>query len=249
VEPGVTIVEVLGRSEQGATRPFLCRGDDERLYYVKGRYAGLNSLCCEWIAGNLAHALKLPIPRFAVGEVPESLVAASRRLDISDLGAGFVFASKRVEKGREITWAEAAACPMEAKARVLLFDWWVHNEDRILTARGGNPNLLTSSSGVPASLWVFDFNLAFDDEFSAPRFWANHLFAPMVQGWPDGFRERLSGAMHDASIRLGEWFASLPKEWLHIEGDENLPVQLDEKRVLEILSRPFTEPDRFWNRT
>ena len=31
----VTIVEVLRRADQGMTRPFLCRGDDDVLYYVK----------------------------------------------------------------------------------------------------------------------------------------------------------------------------------------------------------------------
>ena len=48
--------------------------------------------------------------------------------------------------------------------------------------------------------------------------------------------------------RLDEWFASLPREWQHLEGDETLPVQLEQKLVFETLSRAFTEPDAFWNR-
>jgi hypothetical protein len=32
----IIITEVIGRSEQGMTRPFLCEGDDWMTYYVKG---------------------------------------------------------------------------------------------------------------------------------------------------------------------------------------------------------------------
>lgn len=168
MNPTVTIVEVLGRAEQGMTLPFLCRGDDDLLYYVKGRRAGLHSLCCEWIAGHLALALGLPLPHFAIAEVPEALVNGSDREDIWELGAGLVFASARLEAAREITWTEAQTCAAELKATVLLFDWWVHNEDRILSALGGNPNLLMTAEGN--KMWVFDFNLAFDPDFSVDRF-------------------------------------------------------------------------------
>ena len=40
----VGITEVIGRSSQGITRPFLCRADDGRLYYVKGNGAGRRAL-------------------------------------------------------------------------------------------------------------------------------------------------------------------------------------------------------------
>jgi hypothetical protein len=35
-------------------------------------------------------------------------------------------------------------------------------------------------------------------------------------------------------------------EWLHVDGDESLPVQLDMKRVISALELPFTDPDTFW---
>ena len=249
MNPSVTIVEVLGRAEQGMTRPFLCRGDDDQLFYVKGRGAGLHSLCCEWIAGNLALMMGLPLPDFTIAEVPEALVNGSDRSDIRELGAGLVFASARLESAREITWAEAQACPAELKALVLLFDWWVHNEDRSLSALGGNPNLLmTADEGGPSKLWVFDFNLAFDADFLDARFRENHLFSVLLPDWPAGFRQRLEPLMQAALNQLGEWFASLPEEWQHLEGDETLPVQLEQKLVFETLARAFTEPTAFWNR-
>lgn len=35
----VEIEEVIGRSEQGITEPYICRGVDNYFYYVKGRGA------------------------------------------------------------------------------------------------------------------------------------------------------------------------------------------------------------------
>lgn len=246
----VTIVEVLRRADQGMTRPFLCRGDDDVLYYVKGRGAGLRSLCCEWVAGRLAQEMKLPIPRFEIAEVPAALVAGSDREDIRELGAGRVFASARVEGAGEITWSEAMAIPGGMMAGVLLFDRWVQNEDRSLSALGGNPNLLMGPDGVrQRKLWVFDFNLAFDTDFKVERFWANHLFAELLLQWPLAFREQAEPWMQAALAKLPEIFQTMPLEWLHLDGDESLPVQLDQNLVFETLSRAFTDAASFWSRT
>ena len=49
----VQIVEIIGRATQGVTKPFICRGEDEEIYFVKGRGAGKRSLICEWVVGNL----------------------------------------------------------------------------------------------------------------------------------------------------------------------------------------------------
>ena len=43
------ITEVIGRAVQGMTRPFLCKSGFFD-YYLNGAYAGLDSLCCEWVA-------------------------------------------------------------------------------------------------------------------------------------------------------------------------------------------------------
>ncbi|MEW5824691.1 MAG: HipA family kinase [Pseudomonadota bacterium] len=36
-------VEIIDRSEQGMTRPFICRGEDGFVYFVKGRGAARRS--------------------------------------------------------------------------------------------------------------------------------------------------------------------------------------------------------------
>ena len=35
-------------------------------------------------------------------------------------------------------------------------------------------------------------------------------------------------------------------EWLHVDGDESLPVQLDMQRVISALELPFNDPETFW---
>ncbi|WP_340140880.1 HipA family kinase, partial [Xanthomonas vasicola] len=69
----VCIEEIQGRTQQGATRPFLCRGDDGLLYYVKGVGANRRSLICEWMAGRLATGFGLNIPQFEIAYVPPGL--------------------------------------------------------------------------------------------------------------------------------------------------------------------------------
>ncbi len=256
----ITITEILARSDQGITRPFLCRADDGGLYYVKGDYAGQRSLCCEWVAGHLARALELPVPDFDIADVPRVLVHGSDRDDIRELGVGPAFASARVEDSHEITWSETESFPADIRARILLFDWWVQNEDRSLSALGGNPNLLISSEAEVddlsdhrhgrqrfvhhTCLWAFDFNLAFDPEFDATRFRQNHIFASV--SIPEGLRMEMVPRMSEALSNLPQFFEGLPEEWLYLDGDESLPVQLDQNRVCAILKRPFADPESFW---
>lgn len=122
----ITITEVIGRSGQGATRPFICAANFCEIYYVKGEFAGKNSLCCEWVANRLVN-LALPnaslgLPWFRMAEVPRELIEGSARPDIRELGAGRVFASMRIGDGQELTWSAAQGWPKETMALLLLMD-------------------------------------------------------------------------------------------------------------------------------
>ena len=265
IEP-ITITNVLGRSEQGMTRPFLCAAGFAE-YYVKGAYAGTNSLCCEWVANRLVN-LALPnaplgVPMFQMGEVTRALIESSGRADIRDLGAGRVFASLRIHDGQELTWSTAQGWPEETMALLLLLDLWIQNEDRSLSEFGGNPNLLVTQIPPlldvdPAAalwvdqprrelLWAYDYNLAFDPDFSRERFFGAHVFGGMLRQWPDEFRERMEPLMKASLAEVPAIFAELPLEWLHVDGDKSLPVQLDMERVISVLELPFTNPATFWN--
>ena len=267
MKPPVTLTEILGRAEQGMTRPFVCRGDDWMTYYVKGAYAGRRSLCCEWVANRLV-SLVLPgapldVPFFKMAEVPESLIEGSVRKDARDLGAGLAFASHRMEGGQELTWSAAQGWPEETMAMLLLLDLWLQNEDRSLSALGGNPNLMVvqlpplpagkeaeTSGNAPSRrerLWAYDFNLAFDEEFSRERFFDAHVFGGAIRQWPEGFREQMEPRLRAALNEVGAIFAELPLEWLYVDGDDSLPMQLDREKVSSTLELPFTEPATFWN--
>ena len=100
----VNIVEIISRSTQGITRPFLCRGDDNWLYYVKGHGAGRQALISEWIAGHLGKRLGLPIPDFKQAVIPAELIRLSAREEIADLGAGTGFASQLIQNTDELTY-------------------------------------------------------------------------------------------------------------------------------------------------
>ena len=266
MNPSITITEIIGRSEQGMTRPFICAANFREIYYVKGAYAGKNSLCCEWVANRLAELViprgLLCLPPFGIGEVPDALVRGSARGDITDLGAGKVFASHEIEEGQELSWAAAQGWPAETMALLLLLDLWLQNEDRSLSEFGGNPNLLVTqipdlAADAPEAprwvdaprrelLWAYDFNLAFDEEFDRETFFGTHVFGRMLRKWPEGFRERMEPRLKEALRQLRTIFAELPPEWLYVDEDDSLPVQLDVERVISVLSLPFDEPEHFW---
>jgi hypothetical protein len=233
----LNIIEIISRSEQGTTRPFLCRAENEALFYVKGSYAGKRALCCEWVAGRLGHLLELPIPDFCIAEVPAVLVNESSRTDAADLGSGLVFASQLVEDAQEITFADVARIDLGLKQKVLLFDWWIRNEDRTLTEFGGNPNLLRTAGG--GALRVFDLNLAFDETFDEARFWRLHVFNEAVAAWPDEFKAELTGAMRTTTQQLPAIWSELPEDWRQAGG-------LDLAAVERLLNRFENSPDRFW---
>ena len=179
----VAITEIVGRSVQGVTRPFLCRNAKGTGYFVKGVVGtSAEALRAEWIGGKLARALKLPIPDFAVVEVDEALVAMSAVDGVHELGRRFAFGSQAILGAQEVTFTQVMALPQSLRARVLLFDWWIQNEDRILSAIGGNPNILTTGSD-PVEAFLIDHHNAFDRAFDPAKFWRNHMFADARALW------------------------------------------------------------------
>ncbi|MDQ3814926.1 MAG: hypothetical protein M3347_13360 [Armatimonadota bacterium] len=173
------IVEIIDRSEQGITRPFLCRGEDGKIYYVKGRHAGYRGLCCEWVASELARHWGLPVAPFAIVEVPGLLISGSLLAGALDLGSGPAFGSQQVPDASELRWheIESEIIPVDLRARLLLFDWWVANPDRMLSETGGNPNLLWPAA--QQQLHIIDHNLAFSPHMMPPSlidFCSDHVF-------------------------------------------------------------------------
>jgi hypothetical protein len=238
----LTIVEILERSEQGRTRPFLCRCEDDRLYYVKGRDAGPRSLLCEWLAGHLARALGLPLPEFTIVQAERSLIDLYP--EGSDLGTAPAFASAKVEHVQELTVSHLKDVDASLQRDVLVFDWWVRNQDRTLTAISGNPNLMWNAAAN--RLVVIDHNLAFDRDFSTAGFSEGHVFQERI---PSVFQDLAERGRYAQRLRaaLAVWpdaCKNTPEEWWFADAERTIPTDFDPALTLNMLNRCANED--FW---
>ena len=248
----IEIEEVLRRSEQGATKPYICRGADGKLYYVKGRDAGYESLVKEWIAGRLARHLGLPIAPFVFAFVPEELYELGRHinqggLNLSGLGSGILFGSEHIPESNELAFLNIAAISNNLKRDIAAFDWWIMNGDRTLTESGGNPNILWSESNKSAV--IIDHNLAFDPEVTLHSQLLSHVFSgslaeicddPTLQA---GYRSRFAQALSELTNILGD----IPPRWHYVDDYETVEIVLSTATVKAVLQR-HEMPD-FWKRT
>ncbi len=241
------IVEVVGRAEQGRTEPFLCRGDDDEVYFVKGLPAATpRGLVAELVCARLGQRFGLPIAPFSVADVPVELLEADP-VFLADLGAGPVFASRRVS-GVELAFEHRGLVPVTLRRDLLAFDWWIRNGDRNLSELGGNPNLLWDP-GRGGGLVVIDHNLAFDPTLTAQDFVATHVFAEEAVAVFDDFVARQVYVERFSAV-LGEWKEdcdNVPLPWAFIDPEMTVSAGplLDEfhrilKRALE---------DDFWQLT
>lgn len=243
----IEIDEVLRRSEQGVTEPYICRGSDGKLYFVKGRGAGYDSLVKEWVAGQLARQLGLPIPRFCVVAVPRELYEAGRDGVLRDLGYGLLFGSENVENANEVSFVNVQQAPEELKRDIAAFDWWIQNGDRTLTDAGGNPNLLWSETA--RRLVVIDHNLAFDEGVTLHSQLESHIFRsslseicdqPTLQGH---YNTRFEKALTDLPQILGD----IPERWHYVDDARTVDINLSLDRVKNTLRRHRVPA--FWERT
>jgi len=238
----LSIVEILERSTQGVTRPFLCRCEDDRLYYVKGRGAGPRSLLCEWFAGHLASKLGLPVPEFAIVQAPQELVDLFP--EGRDLGSAPAFGSAVFEHTQELSKAHVDEVPAPVQRDVLVFDRWIRNADRTLTTVSGNPNLLWNTDAN--ELVVIDHNVAFDPDFSARLFSETHVFSVQI---PSVFQDLVEQAqygerLHEALAVWPEACQNAPSEWWFADEEQTVPADFDPDAVLALLNRCMNED--FW---
>src|SRR5687767_13336863 len=72
---------------EGGSLPGLVEGDDDGLYVVKFRGAGQGprALVAEWLAGELARAVGLPVPELVVVDVDPGLGDAEPDEELQDL--------------------------------------------------------------------------------------------------------------------------------------------------------------------
>jgi len=238
----VEIVEILSRCDEqmGVLKPFICRGDDDKLYYVKGSNCTPREQVAEWVAANLANRFGLPTPCCDIAYVDPDLVELAPSDWQRDLRQEHCFASQSVEPCQTLTLPMARRVDKALQYDVLLFDYWICNSDRNLSEKGGNVNLLTDPEGK--TLHVIDFNLAFEQSFSVADLY-NHVFWPSHKGLlPDmvdrlGYEERFTSTLS----HLNELVATLPVEWT-----ESASVSLDYIHHLRETLERHTDK-KFWD--
>lgn len=235
----LAIVEIIGRSEQGMTRPFLCRGEDDHLYFVKGRAASARSLICEWLGGHLAQAFGLPIPPFTVAEVSPDLL--DLHPEGRDLGPLPLFASRKMDHTQEFTISHLGDVDATLQRDILVFDWWIGNGDRTLTTLSGNPNLLWDTDAH--RLVVIDHNLAFDGELDEATFSATHVFSGQIPYLnqdliePELYRQKIAQVLEI----WPEACNTVPPEWWFADEEQTVPTAFDATAALDLLNRYASE--------
>lgn len=222
------IVEILGPSKQGKTKPYLCRGDDDALYYIKGKHSGHKSQCCEWVVGCLAQSFGIPVAPFQQAHVSAALLAEAPA-EWKEIGEGVVFASQNQEGA---LWFEpdfVAQVPEQLRKDVFAFDWWVQNMDR----QSDNPNLLWANAA--AQLVVIDYAFSFEKETFFPTlFKSYHIFA---QGTEQIFGDFVTQAEYAERFTrtLASWdeaCAKIHPSWLASADEDKLDF-VEARQTLE----------------
>lgn len=233
--PVLQIVEVISQSEQGKTLPYLCRGDDNALYYVKGQQTNRSSLWAEWICAHAAQAMGLAIPPFQLVQVDEDLVAELPR-ELQAIGCLPAFGSLVNPRAAWLELALIDSIPEAVQRDVLVFDWWVRNTDRL----EGNTNLLWDADRQ--SLVVIDHNMALQADFDVEEFLRHHVFAKQWDAIVgdlevrDGYHERLAIGL--AAAR--EAAKAAPEEWLWENSELDVRCRFNVDQALATLARCTT---------
>ena len=226
---------IIRRVENGYTRPFYCVCADGFNYYVKGNEAGCEGRCSELLSACIARAWDLPIPEFRIVHIPDTLLRYSVNSQelIADLGEGFAWGIREVEGVSLYTETIRKYISDDLAGKILLFDWFIKNEDRSL----GNPNLLWNI--ISKELSIIDHNLAFRKEHD---FWNLHVFGDLHEAiFATEARTKFEKLIKDSILHLDEYFDLIPEEWTDFE---DFPAYRE--RVCNYLKEPFESPERFW---
>ncbi|MGP9664185.1 HipA family kinase [Halomonas sp. AOP22-C1-8] len=236
--------EILRQSTQGRTKPFIVRDTQNDQYVVKGvRGVGPPSLVSELICSELARRCELPVAEYSLMRFPTGMLDFSLEPSVSDLAGGMAFASKVAPHSQDLLFSQIGEIDALIQQRLLLFDIWVHNEDRCLSKQGGNVNLLWS---LEKGLVVIDHNLAFDPLDRSGDF-ENHVFTHQRESFVDlevraRHEEALDAALDDWDMIIG----SIPLEWLYRDiDDETTEIHPTLSERFHLLAR-IRDPS-FWS--
>lgn len=237
----LNITEVLGRSEQGVTRPFICRCDDGCIYFVKGLDSNRESQVKEWVVACLARELGLPVAPFALVYADPALTNLPM---CEGLGEGYSFGSKKIQV-TEITYPNIREVPLDQQLDVLALDWWIKNLDRTLSENGGNPNLFWEPQ--ENQLVVIDHNQAFDTDFCSADFVDYHVFKDKYRQLFEDIVTRADYVLRFEKALL-KWdiiCAEIPASWYFLDEDMSVKANVNVNEMKQILERVTNQ--NFWD--
>lgn len=239
-QPIIQIIEITKQAQQGRSEPYLCIGDNGLNYYVKGRQSGsLTTRVNEWICAHLGRALGLPIPEFRLAEISPDLLGVTSS-NLRSIGVGLGFASQEVPLACWFEEANRARVDDDLQRKLLIFDWWIRNDDRTAS----NPNLLWDSENQ--KVVVIDHNLAFDSEFDPHGFKVNHIFG---HHWDAISSDLVSRSFYQQQLEAAlpafdQALNSIPEEWQWMDLEQTRPSTIDFNQLRNQLLRCKT--DDFW---
>lgn len=233
------IVEIIRQADSGTQEPFICRGMDQEIYYVKGgRRTNRSSLIHEHLCAALAQRLGLPQPPFHLAHISEDLIEETPA-HLASIGAGVSFASQERPGCTLLTPPQVDSIPLELRQKLLVFDWWILNGDR----QDWNSNLLWDQSSMEVT--VIDHNLAFDHTLSLETFLEYHIFREDWHTIDLAARAQYQALLCDAmSSTFLKACGTIPEEWFFLPPDCVDPANIDLNWIQQTLAR--CESDKFW---
>lgn len=229
----VSIIGIIGKTIQGKSDPYLCVGENNAEYIVKGLGSRRHSQISEWICANLALRLGLPIPDFTLVDIPEELYEELEGTSFKSIGSGIAFGSKKIEAPNWFEGRSLGLVDEELQRKILVFDLWIKNMDRTRI----NPNLLYQAES--GSLIIIDHNLAFDQDFALRRFLETHLFADRFAEVAYNLVKRMEMEdwLQSALVALDEICDNLPSEWEWLNLECDIPTNYDFEFMRQALGR------------
>lgn len=235
----IQIVEIVHPAVQGRSGPYVCRGEDGSTYFVKGRNTGRRSQIIEWVCAHLARALGLPVATFELVEIVPELLAETPK-SMREVGAGLAFGSREYPQALWFELDRVNKTDIQLQRDILVFDWWVHNMDRLST----NPNLLWDATHE--KLVVIDHNLAFDPDFVSREFLDYHIFRSQADRIFDdmvdraNYQDRLLNALEVWNVAI----SSIPETWWWVDDECTVAADFDVQAARSLLQR--CESSDFW---
>lgn len=228
----VTITRYVTPLREGGSLPAIVEADDDGTYVLKFRGAGQGhrALIAELVAGQIGHALGLPVPEIVLAQLDPVLGRSEPDPEIQAL----IVASGGLNLGLDylpgsIAYDPALPPPPDAAmaADVVWFDAYISNVDR--TAR--NTNLLLWHK----ELWLIDHGASLYFHHSWDDFMArgkgrfpqikDHVLLPLASSIEVADR-RLAPLLHEDLLR--QIVNAIPANWL---GDEPQFASVDAHRA------------------